>query len=220
MKSAITAIRSQDQEIKTATSAYIDDIFIDKSRVSAARVRQYFADYGLVSKDPERLRDGAKVLGLQVWGENDSPWWKWGSNVPEINRIVNHQYILTLCGKLVGHFPVCSWLRVATAFIKHQTSVPTKNWDNEVRDASLCHMLMETTARVWELDPVGEDWCVDSNEMKVWVDASSVATKMAVGVNGSIVEEACWLRPINDPRHINLAELDAVIKGVNLALQW
>ena len=43
---------------------------------------------------------------------------------------------------------------------------------------------------------------------------------MALGVNGSIVEDACWLRPINDPRHINLAKLDAVIKGVNLALQW
>ena len=63
MKSVITVISSQDQEIKTATSPYVDNIFI-----SAARVRQHFADYGLVCKDPKRLKDGAKVLGLQVWG--------------------------------------------------------------------------------------------------------------------------------------------------------
>ena len=49
-----------------------------------------------------------------------------------------------------------------------------------------------------------------------WVDATGVA----LGVNGSIVENVCWLRPINDPRHINLAKLDVVIKGVNLAFQW
>lgn len=33
-------------------------------------------------------------------------------------------------------------------------------------------------------------------------------------------EDACWLRPVTDSQHINLAELDAVVKGVNLALQW
>ena len=115
---------------------------------------------------------------------------------------------------------MCGWLRVATAFIKHQANALTKNWDNEVRDASLCCMLTETMARVCKSDPVMGDLCVDDNKMKVWVDASSMATGVALGVNGSIVKDACWLHPINDPRHINLAELDAVIKGVNLPLQW
>ena len=72
MKSVITMIRSQDQEIKSAMLAYIDDTFISESRVSAAHVWQHFADYGLVCRDPEWQRDGAKVLGLQVWEENDS----------------------------------------------------------------------------------------------------------------------------------------------------
>ena len=35
-----------------------------------------------------------------------------------------------------------------------------------------------------------------------------------------VIEDACWLRPTNDAQHINLAELDAALKGVNLALQW
>ena len=38
MKFVITAIKSQDQEIKSAASAYIVDIFIDEGIVSAARV--------------------------------------------------------------------------------------------------------------------------------------------------------------------------------------
>lgn len=37
---------------------------------------------------------------------------------------------------------------------------------------------------------------------------------------GTILEDACWLRPTDDSQHINLAELDAMLKGVNLALQW
>ena len=56
--------------------------------------------------------------------------------------------------------------------------------------------------------------------MKVWVDASSMAMGVALVVNGSIIEYACWWCPINYARHINLIILDAVIKGVNLVLQW
>ena len=67
----ITVIRSQNQEIKRALSTY-NEIFIDESIVSAVHMRQYFADYGLVCKDLEQLRERAKVLDLQVWGEDDS----------------------------------------------------------------------------------------------------------------------------------------------------
>ena len=67
MKSVIDAIVSQDHTIKRATSAYVDDILINGNLVPASHVQQHFLDYGLVSKDSVRLRDGARVLGLQVW---------------------------------------------------------------------------------------------------------------------------------------------------------
>ena len=38
--------------------------------------------------------------------------------------------------------------------------------------------------------------------------------------HGEILEDACWLYPTRDGQHINLAELDAMVKGLNLALQW
>ena len=52
------------------------------------------------------------------------------------------------------------------------------------------------------------------------MDASSVTTGVALEMNGTVLEDACWLRPINDAQHINLAELDAALKGISLALQW
>ena len=61
---------------------------------------------------------------------------------------------------------------------------------------------------------------MDGKEIIVWVDASSVATGVALETNGTVIEDACWLCPINDAQHINLAELDAALKGTNLALQW
>ena len=78
MKSVITKITSQDREIESAMSAYVDNIFINVSIVSAAHMRQHFADYGLVCKDPEWLRDGAKVLGAQVWERMTPSDWNKG----------------------------------------------------------------------------------------------------------------------------------------------
>lgn len=40
--------------------------------------------------------------------------------------------MFSLCGKIVGHFPIYSWLRVATAFIKQQASAVAKRWDGKV----------------------------------------------------------------------------------------
>ena len=34
------------------------------------------------------------------------------------------------------------------------------------------------------------------------------------------MEDGAWLRKKNDNAHINLAELDAVLKGVNMELKW
>lgn len=36
----------------------------------------------------------------------------------------------------------------------------------------------------------------------------------------SLVEDACWLQSECEDKHINLAELDTILKGINMALQW
>ena len=109
---------------------------------------------------------------------------------------------------------------MAVAFIKRLATAVTKGWDDRIKNASLCHILTETLTTVREADPVEGIWCMGGKKITVGVEASSAATGVALETNGTFIEDACWLRPTNDPQHINLAELKAGLKGVNLALQW
>ena len=136
MKSVIDAIVSQDHTIKRATSAYVDEILINENRVLASRV-QHFLDYSLVSNDLVRLRDRARVLGLQVWEKDGTLRWKRESQILEIPDRFTRQRIFSFRGKLVGHFPVCGWLRVAVAFIKRLATVVTKGWDDRIKNTSV-----------------------------------------------------------------------------------
>ena len=79
-------------------------------------------------------------------------------------------------------------------------------------------MIAETVTRVHEADPVGGNWYVDGHKKKVWVDVSPVATAVVLKVNENVIKDS-WLRLTGDTEGINLAKLNATIKGVKLALQ-
>lgn len=61
-------------------------------------------------------------------------------------------------------------------------------------------------------------------------ESSGVSTNMSLNygsmqlecplLNGGVVEGACWLHLEKDIQHINVAELDAIIRSVNVTLQW
>ena len=78
----------------------------------------------------------------------------------------------------------------------------------------------ELLTRVCKEDLAWGRWFVDGQALSIWVDASSLATGMLLIYDGAVVEDACWLRSAKDSQHINLAELDAIIKGINLAILW
>ena len=71
-------------------------------------------------------------------------------------------------------------------------------------------------------DPVKGVWaCKNQNfEGWIWCDASSVSVGCALEINDQIVEDAAWLRKKDNTVHINVAELDAIVCGVNLAIKW
>ena len=52
----------------------------------------------------------------------------------------------------------------------------------------------------------------------MWCDASSIATGVLLEIGGVVAEDAAWLRKKDDYGHINIAELEAVVRGANLAL--
>ncbi|KHJ40534.1 integrase core domain protein [Trichuris suis] len=79
--------------------------------------------------------------------------------------------------------------------------------------------LAEIANELKKNDPVRGRWDVSGSQVRLWVDASMLALGVALEVGGSIIKDGAWLRP-DEARHINMAELDAVIKGLNLAIAW
>ena len=47
-----------------------------------------------------------------------------------------------------------------------------------------------------------------------------MAIGCALEVDGAIVEDGAWLRKQDDGSHINMAELDSVLRGLNLTVKW
>ena len=159
------------------------------------------------------------VCYASVQREDGELHWKREDDGHRVPEKLTRRSVFSLCGKLVGHFPVCSWLRPAVAFIKRRANAVTEQWD----DLSSCEhvrtFLMEVTEKVHHSDPVRGRWDVRGTEAHLWVDASSVAIGVALEVDGSVIEDGAWLRG-SDATHINMAELDAVVKGLNLTLAW
>ena len=180
-------------------------------------MKTHLERFGLTCKSPEQLSSGAQVLGIYVWEERGKLRWRRDGERPKVPNVLTRCAVFSVCGRLTGHFPVCGWLRVAAAFVKRRANAVTTGWDDETRDPMLRQMLDEIVMRSSQTDPARGDWCTDGQEVTVWVDASSLATGVAIEYDGAIIEDASWLWPVHADKHINLAELDAVLRGINLA---
>ncbi|XP_063860663.1 uncharacterized protein LOC135100976 [Scylla paramamosain] len=95
----------------------------------------------------------------------------------------------------------------------------TRVLDDEITDPGLLAMLTEILGHVKKSDPARGRWDVIGDEATLWADASALALGAVLEVNGEVIEDACWLR-CNECSHINLAELDVAIRGLNLAVSW
>ena len=79
-------------------------------------------------------------------------------------------------------------------------------------------MIREVLEEVRRTDPVKGSWHVPKKDSGVvWCDASSIALGVLLEIDSCAVEDAVWLRKESDYNHINVAELEAVLKGANLA---
>ncbi|CDW57598.1 hypothetical protein TTRE_0000589001 [Trichuris trichiura] len=216
MKVVVNHVLSLTPDVQKATPAYIDDIFVNEDVASADSVKSQLAKYGLSCKPLERLANGVRVLGLKVWEEQNKTMWSGGHEVGEPPKKLTWRTVFSYCGETVGHYPVCGWLRTATALIKRETNNATSRWDEPVRDDQIRNRLLEVAKAMKSQDPVRGRWDVSGEKAKVWVDASALALGIALEVDGTILEDGAWLH--DDAGHINMAELDGLTKGLNLAL--
>jgi transposase InsO family protein/ribonuclease HI len=220
MAAVVRHILSSDSDISAATDHYVDDIVVDTDLVSMERVIEHLRQYGLVTKPPETL-NGTRVLGLQLsdTGQGRIRWMR-SRSVPQLSddACLNRRELFSFCGCLIGHYPVAGWLRVACSFIKRYSE--GQGWRDGVGDR-VTAWLREVMKRLRRSDPVQGFWAEpDVKKGRVWCDASSLATGVALQIGDAIVEDAAWLRKKGDATHVNVAELDAVIQGINLAIRW
>ena len=148
MWSIVNAVMKQDVIVNAATSSYSDNIFVNESVCSAACVKEHLEQFGLTSKIPEQLRHGTCVLGLQVWKEQGKQQWYCGRELSTFPSVLTRCVIFSLCGKLTGHFPVCGWLHVGTAFVKRKVNALKTGWDDEIKDPLLSQMIANIFAKV------------------------------------------------------------------------
>ena len=211
-------VLGQNKAVEEGTNPYVDDILVNVSCVSTKVVVEHLRQYGLRSKPPEKL-DGGAALGLRLRRtDGGSLLFTRGNVVPDIPKKVSRRELFSICGKMVGHYPVAGWLRLACSFVKRIASGSA--WDDFVGERALS-MLTDIRDRVMKEDPVRGAWSVPNSESGVvWCDASSLGTGVALEIGGVLVEDRAWLRKESDCHHINVAELDSVVKGLNLAVDW
>ena len=221
MTAVVECVLGQKPQVRAAASSYIDDVMVNEDILPASQVVEHLARYGLEAKAPERLgtSDGARVLGLRVTEELS---WRRDSALPIVDEAcLTRREVHQLVGEWLGHLPVGGWLRVACGYLQRCTAKDNVGWDDKVSPA--------TMQKVWDVarrlrdngDPASGRWHVRRNgNATLWVDASCLALGALLQVDGDVVEDAAWLKSANDAMHINLSELEAAIRGINMARKW
>ena len=224
MKAVVQKVLDQDERIKRAVLAYVDDLLVDENTATADEVIAHFARFGLECKAPQRVtHEGMRALGLRVTPRRDGGLqWERDNELPAPPSVLTRRSVFQWCGTLTAHLPVAGWLRPAVAWLKRVMNDLTDGWDDPVPDEGIVAQIKAVHERVCNRDPARGRWDFCGGGVTVWADASAIATGVVLeDSEGSVMEDACWLRSERESAsHINMAELDAAIKGINLAILW
>ena len=105
-------------QVAKGTDHYIDYILVNEDIVSVQQVIDHLSKFGLKTKPPARL-EVSRVLGLQLRQDDKGELlWTRGNVIPEIDHLVSRRELFSICGQLVGHYPIAGWLRVACGYVK------------------------------------------------------------------------------------------------------
>ena len=154
MTSILRKVLSLNDKIFRGTDHYIDDIVVQESVVSVDEVREHLTAYGLEAKEREGL-DAGRLLGVAL-GKDSSGHLQMSRGTP-LSEVSFEQSgltkrgLLSLCGRLVGHYPVAGWLWPCCSYLKRLGC--SGAWDSPVGGA-VGALAGELLARVRREDPV------------------------------------------------------------------
>ena len=187
---------------------YIDDNFLPVE--DASLVRDKLREHGFETKEPEPV-NRSRVLGLQ--NSPDGTWTRRG-DTPRLERHTKRG-VHSWTGKLVCHLPIARWLRPCVSALKRLCAV--QDWDEPLNDHAVKACQRLTKWLEDRGDPCAGQWSYEpSDPWTLYTDASCTAYGAVLMVGNVYVEDQTYLRAPGDRRHINLAELIAVHKGIHL----
>ena len=105
--------------IKEATNLYINDIMVDVMKILTKDVVEHLKGFGLTAKSPESV-DGGAVLGLKLMNKMGKLMFRRGNEIPAIEGEISRRELFSICGKLLGHYPVAGWLQLACNYVKRR----------------------------------------------------------------------------------------------------
>lgn len=151
------------------------------------------ASYRFPAKPAEPM-EGPHVLGVQLKAEdNGTASWSWRGISLEPPVDLTRCKVFSWCGHILGHCPVCFWLRPTCSYLKRlATAAGGDRWDDPLPE-SLVRCCQERYEKLSSDDPVHGQWDVhaDANSTwTVWCDVSGLATGILLELEGNVVEDA------------------------------
>ncbi len=202
-----------------------------KSLETLERARKILLQHGMPTKAPIDILDVSRgpnrALGLELFNKNGCVHWRRRSDQdgsftdgkPTFKDVAG--FIGRVCP---GNYPVMGSLRPAALHILSENGrqAQARDWIGLASDdvAKKCHQLLDM---IRTNDEVTGEWIIpDTNSWVLCTDASAQAMGCCVMTLASwestpdascpIIEDHCWLVK-NNRVHINVLELEAVIKG-------
>ena len=190
MTAMLKTVLKKGSKTKEATDSYSDNIMVDVTKISTKEVVEHLKEFGITAKSPESL-DREVALGLKLMNKTGKLMFRRGNEIPEIGELSRRE-LFSICGKLLGHYPVAGWLRLACSYVKRRAS--GVEWEDRV-DCKTLKVIQEILVDVEKKDPVTGAWHIPETKIGVvWCDASSIATGVVVEIGGLVAEDATWLR--------------------------
>ena len=78
---------------------------VDVTKMSTKEVVEYLKGFGQTAKSPESL-GGEAALGLKLMNKTGKLMFRRVNEIPEIEGEISKRELFSICGKLLGHYPV------------------------------------------------------------------------------------------------------------------
>ncbi|XP_065675498.1 uncharacterized protein LOC136091719 [Hydra vulgaris] len=183
-------VLNMNSTVKKACDNYIDDIFVDESVETVENVAKHLEKFGLQCKPPEELEKG-RVLGLRVErNKNGELIWK------RDNVVKFESSNAVTRSQLFSNLGKLIGHYPVAGSLRLQASY-----------------IKRLAGNIPWNEYASEDCKEKMNEL-----LHRLGVVLLIG--GIVIEDPAWLRLTSDTHHINISELDSILRGLNLASKW